>query len=152
MGYTHYWNFNAQTDDAEVIRRKFKRASSAIAYFAKFIKTQDKFALRGGLGVGNPMINESEIWFNGDSEKGEDHKTFNIRWRDFLKHNGNKIDGFCKTDRKPYDLMVCFCLLLLAETFKSGFTFSSDGDKEDWKEAVQIYEAFTGKTAREPMQ
>lgn len=152
MGYTHYWNFNAQTSDAEFIRRRFKSASSTVKRFAKFIKAQDMFKVRGGLGQGSPIINESEVWLNGDAATGEDHETFHLRWRDFLKRNGNRMDGFCKTAYKPYDLIVCFALLAFSEAFKSGFTFSSDGDKEDWKEAINLYETFTGKTAREPMQ
>jgi hypothetical protein len=38
--------------------------------------------------------------------------------------------------------------LTLVEKFgRSVFSFSSDGDSEDWKEVINLYETFTGKTA-----
>jgi hypothetical protein len=38
--------------------------------------------IRGGLGEGKPMINESQIWFNGNAKTGMDHETFGIQWED----------------------------------------------------------------------
>jgi len=145
MGYTHYWEIKSDPSDAEGVRRKFKRASGNIKRFAKFCETQDLFRVCGGLGEGKPIFNESEVWFNGDEKNELDHETFNVRWRDFLK---NESRGFCKTAYKPYDLLVCFSILALAEEFKNRFTFSSDGDEQDWKQAFELYETFTGKQPR----
>jgi hypothetical protein len=147
MGYTHYWEYNPEKIECtETLRRKFKSASGQIKKFAKFIERQDLFKIRGGFGHGKPVFNESEIWFNGDASADLDHETFAIRWHESSKTN--PCDWFCKTAHKPYDLLVCFALLTLVEKFgRSVFSFSSDGDSEDWKEAINLYETFTGKTA-----
>jgi hypothetical protein len=142
MGYTHYWEIKPATFDTESTRKRFRSASNTIKRFARFIKAQDLFEIRGGLGKGRPVINESEIWLNGDRKEGLDHETFCIRWNDFI---GEKSD-FCKTSRKPYDLLVCFALLTFKEAFRKDFEFFTDGSKEDWEEAFQIYHSFTGKT------
>ena len=148
MGYTHYWEYHPEKIECtETLRRKFKAASSQVKRFAKFIERQDLCKIRGGFGTGKPVINESEIWFNGDASADLDHETFAIRW-----HEGSKTspcDWFCKTAHKPYDLLVCFTLLTLAEKLGNNhvFLFSSDGDSEDWQDAIKLYEAFTGKTA-----
>jgi hypothetical protein len=147
MGYTHYWEYSPEKIECtETLRRKFKSASGQIKKFAKFIERQDLFKIRGGSGEGKPVFNESEIWFNGDSSADLDHETFAIRWHE--KSRTNPCDWFCKTAHKPYDLLVCFALLTLVEKLgRSVFSFSSDGDSEDWKEAINLYETFTGKTA-----
>jgi hypothetical protein len=61
-------------------------------------------------------------------------------------------NDFCKTSRKPYDLLVCFALLTFAEILPEAFEFSSDGDMEDaeWQQGVEYYETFTGKTVKLP--
>lgn len=123
------------------MRKKFKRASNQIKRFANFINGEKSFDICGGLGEGMPVFNETEIWFNGDGAKSLDHETFKIYWCD-------DQSNFCKTNRKPYDLLVCFALLTFAEIFpKEVFTFSSDGDinDEEWQRACEYYESATGK-------
>ena len=80
-------------------------------------------------------INEQIIRFNGDESKGLDHETFVFEFKE------EDQSDFCKTARKPYDVFVCLCLISLANNLE-GFTFSSDGDEEDWEQAVQIYGEF----------
>lgn len=153
MGYTHYWNFTpSKIEDTEKLRKAFKRASKQIKKFADFVSNEHlnlfnsdimhtTFKLCGGLGEGDPVFNETEIWFNGDKSEGLDHETFKIYWCTDEK-------GFCKTARKPYDLVVCYALLTFAEIFgKNVFTFSSDGNVEDkeWQQALEYYESATGK-------
>jgi hypothetical protein len=142
MGYTHYWKIKPEMINTEAVRRKFRSASSTIKRFARFVEAQELFKIRGGIGQGRPIINESEIWLNGDGNEGFDHETLSIQWHDFTD---GKSD-FCKTARKPYDLIVCFALITFREAFKNEFTFFSDGGLEDWEEAFKLYESFTGKT------
>lgn len=148
MGYTHYWNFEPnKVQDTEDLRKRFKRASNSIKRFVKFINANksDVYKICGGIGEGKPIINESEIWFNGDASQEFDHETFSLHWNRPTYHG--KWNDFCKTARKPYDLCVCFSLLTFSEIFPEAFDFSSDGtllDKE-WQNAVEMYSAFTGK-------
>jgi hypothetical protein len=148
MGYTHYWEYKPDAiEDTEKLRKRFKRASKQIKKFAEFITTNksEVYKICGGLGVGKPIFNESEVWFNGDRSQHMDHETFKIYWSE----NSN---GFCKTARKPYDLVVCFALLTFAEILPEVFTFSSDGTVADdeWQVGCEFYETFTGMVAKMP--
>lgn len=148
IGYTHYWEYKPDAiEDTEKLRKMFSKASKQIKKFADFITTNksEVYKICGGLGDGNPIFNESEVWFNGDRAQSLDHETFKIYW-------GKKSDSFCKTARKPYDLIVCFALLTFAEILPEAFTFSSDGTVADdeWQKGVEYYETFTGKTAKIP--
>lgn len=149
MGYTHYWTYKPEAiEDTEKLRKRFKRASQYVKGFVKFINANksEVYKICGGLGAGKPIINESEVWFNGDGKQQLDHETFHIHWA-----KGSK--GFCKTARKPYDLVVCFSLLIFSELFPEAFEYTSDGTMTDteWQRAVELYEAFTGKEAKAPV-
>jgi len=88
------------------------------------------------------MINESEVWFNGDEKTGMSHETFDIKWFP----SGGEEKGFCKTARKPYDLLVCVSLLAFKHAFDNPvvFRFSSDGDNAEWEEAKDLFTRITG--------
>lgn len=145
MGYTHYWRFHRNKMTTEDIRNTFKAVSEEIKDIIHNQIPQSKEILRGGLGEGEPIINETEIWFNGDEELGNDHETFAINWKDTAAF------GFCKTARKPYDLFVRLALLSFTEHFPSHvFTLSSDGDAEDWQDAVDLYNDVTHKEISNP--
>ena len=145
MGYTHYWRFHRNKMTTEDIRSTFKYVSEEIKDIIHNQIPQSKEVLRGGLGEGEPIINETEVWFNGDEELGNDHETFAINWK------YTEAFGFCKTARKPYDLFVCLALLSFTDHFPSHvFKLSSDGDAEDWQEAVDLYNEFTYKNVPNP--
>lgn len=143
MGYTHYFRINNAS------------AKESMPEVAKVIKDIFKLfpevseCLKGGNGYGEPIINESGIVFNGDARKKEHYETFRIDVRD--------LDfRFCKTQRHPYDLAVCLCLIVMKDKLGRKFTFDSDGcfmnDKEDngviisaednWKKARRIYNKY----------
>jgi len=154
MGYTHYWSFDPnKVKSTEDLRKRFKRASMQIKKFANWVNDNksEVYKIRGGLGKGKPIFNETEIWFNGDASQQLEHETFNMHWSRPTLHGGFK--DFCKTARKPYDLAVCFALLTFAEIFPDAFEYSSDGDgrDEEWQRAIEFYETFTGKKAKEPV-
>jgi hypothetical protein len=152
LGYTQYWKYNPnEILNTEELRERFRFAVDIINKAHKMIK-KDKFIhkgqaggfyddqpciIRGGLGEGKPMINESEVWFNGDGKTGMDHETFGIRWFP----SGGEVNGFCKTARKPYDILVCVSLLAFKHAFNDSdvFSFSSDGDNADWEDARNLY-------------
>lgn len=147
MGYTHYWSFQPnKVEDTEQLRKKFKKASQQIKKFVDFMNNEksEVYKVCGGLGKGKPIFNETEVWFNGDASQGLDHETFSVHWS--RPNVLGQFRDFCKTARKPYDLIVCFSLLVFADVFGSDvFNFSSDGDNEDWAKAYEYYYAFTGK-------
>jgi hypothetical protein len=138
MGYTHFWTYNPnEILNTEELREKFRKEVAIIDKAHKIIKKKKYCVIHGGLGQGTPMINESQVWFNGDEKKGLDHETFDIKWFP----SGGSAKDFCKTARKPYDLLVCVSLLAFKHAFDNPdvFSFSSDGDNEDWEDAKDLY-------------
>jgi hypothetical protein len=93
--------------------------------------------LCGGMGDGEPEFSEKQINFNGDGEHGLDHETFRIVF------DSPEWD-FCKTARKPYDMVVCLCLISMKNNIPDGFEYSSDGDLDDWQPAYEFYEEHIG--------
>ena len=161
MGYTHYWTYNPNAaSNPEDTARKFQAAAELIRDALQEIK-KDNFLhegqaggydnthpclIRGGLGEGDPEITDTEIWFNGDEATGMDHETFSIQ----LHPKTGYVRDFCKTARKPYDLLVCFSLLALKHSFNNPqvFSFSSDGDNSEWETSAELYQTLSGINPR----
>lgn len=131
MGYTHYWNYKKKSDNFD---NEFTDVQMDITLG---LRHTNDIVLRGGNGLGLPEFTKDRICFNGDGERGLDHETFYF--------DGEPEDFvFCKTNHKPYDFVVCLCLLSLSNRLE-GFEFSSDGDINEWKPILEFYEKFIGK-------
>jgi len=121
MGYTHYFETKGE------IRINVPVIKAIVEKFKDIIdhdETSDQ----------NCIVNDEMILLNGIEDLG--HETFVIR--------GNvKEWEFCKTARKPYDIVVCMILLVLKKENGKMFSFSSDGfckkgiDNE-WYEATKV--------------
>ena len=134
MGFTHYWRYSPQTKVTSKTQAQVVIDEISIL----LDKLPKSIVLRGGLGTGKPVFTTNEINFNGDGNKDLDHETF------YFAFTGKELEfAFCKTARKPYDLMVCLCLLSLKDNLP-GFNFSSDGDLEDWQPAIDFYTEHIG--------
>jgi hypothetical protein len=89
--------------------------------------------IRGGNGTGEPVFDLNKgIWLNGDGDNDLDHETF------YFDPNVDTDFEFCKTSRKPYDFVVC-CLLLSLKKRLNNFSYTSDGNKDDWKPAKDFF-------------
>jgi len=125
MGYTHYW-----TPKAENTKKEFKEFSEACKKLhdnlpettdtAGGYSKADPLEIRGGIGEGEPAFTADVVWFNGNAERDLDHETFGIS-----RTNTDNLWNFCKTARKPYDLLVVACLLAAVDILD--YSFSSDG-------------------------
>jgi hypothetical protein len=154
MGYSNYYYSPIKMD-----KDKFKTLSEELQTAAGFLpgntssaSSQGEYAvLCGGDGTGEPEFTEDAICFNGDASKGLDHETFVIE-RDNNQRAGThgSRDGlvfdFCKTARKPYDLMVQISMLRLKHHFPES-KISSDGDAPDWKNGKALYKKIFGEAA-----
>jgi hypothetical protein len=107
--------------------------------------------VKGGSGTGRPIIDNTDIIFNGDAAKEEDHETFQ------LSKNGNGFQ-FCKTARKPYDRFVK-AMLVVANYYAPGaLEVTCDGDDEPdcWTQGVataQIYaKGVPGRSPCSPLE
>lgn len=117
MGYTHYWRANREFTDKEW-HRICQDFRYCLAGMPNGIRIDDQ--------EGGPAIVDGEkIWFNGAGDEGCETFALLRAPRDFQ---------FCKTRRKPYDLMVQACLLI-ARHHSTAITVTSDGDNDEWAAA-----------------
>lgn len=144
MGYTHYWSHGDLTpqqmgDIAASIRQIISEAdgkptSTAGGYHTEPVK------ICGGRGSGKPELSKTNISLNGNGPD-LDHETFHI--------SPSGESDFCKTARKPYDVVVAACLTFLATDY--GFRVSSDGDHEDWQAGVDLCCKALGRDYAHPL-
>lgn len=146
MGYTHYWYYNpVRNADRDKAAKQFADAAAKIRQFRGAFTDLTGARICGGLGEGEPAINQDEIWFNGDDAAGESCETFRVT---FGEQEPNKGFNFCKTQRHRYDTLVCLSLIVLKEHLGSDvFSYSSDGDDSDWDAAYSLYRQIEGKDA-----
>lgn len=134
MGYTHYWTPKKATpkqwDELLKEAKQLLEALPANTDSAGGYSSDEPLEIKGGMGDGEPTFNKNMICFNGNEEKGLDHETFLIE-ADIAKWS------FCKTARKPYDLLVC--AILIGAHNVLGYEVRSDGSLEDWKPAIEFY-------------
>jgi hypothetical protein len=138
MGYTSYYTFNRAALTPAEIATGFALAAKEIKRLKQYLPKDIK--IKGGLGTGAAVINDEEIWFNGDAKFDLDHETFHVK-RDTVDL---LTKDFCKTARKPYDVLVCCALISLKRHLPGAFSFTSDGDRSDWASAIAFYDANTG--------
>lgn len=114
MGYTHYWeNFQPLSNEG-------------VEAIESLLKDHTNLVQREMNENGPAVVTSDEILFNGIG--ADAYETFHVA--------GSGWD-YCKTYRRPYDVVVVAVLTLL-EYFIEGFTWSSDGDHEDLKEGKAL--------------
>ena len=119
MGYTHYFK--------ELKRELHEEELNIIN---KIIK-ESGVLIRGGSGDSDstPSVLKYMIRLNGDEVDDQGHETFQIG-------AGDTKFNFCKTARKPYDVVVvAICIYLKSLGI---FSWSSDGGPEDHKEGQEL--------------
>jgi len=153
MGYTHYLRRPKTLN-----KTKFKLVLKDMELFMKsnLHKLVGRvWFVKGGDGTGEPIFTEDLICFNGMQSVLEDlsHETMYVervmKPRNWQTPEKGKYFEFCKTARKPYDILVCLCLLSLKEHFGDKVEISSDGDRDDWENAIKAYEEITKRKVSE---
>jgi hypothetical protein len=165
MGYTHYWKKEKELNldtwkkfiaDCKVLYKNMPEHSESSG--GEY--TEEPLYLNGCWGYKYPRFNEKVLHFNGSSIHPS-KRTYNVEvqeWSDDPKDLGhetfhisqkqNEYDGgFCKTARKPYDLMVQACLILFKYHFWNEVSISSDGDYDEWKVAQKFVGEFFPQVA-----
>lgn len=134
MGYTHSFTQKKVTQEKwnEFVQecKTLKKNLPMYSESAGGCYEDKKILIRGGDGTGRAIFNKNEVWFNGDEKRGLDHETF------YCTPNSTDWD-FCKTVRKPYDLLVC--AVLIAANNILGYEVTSNGNLEDWTPAINFY-------------
>jgi len=132
MGYTHYFKHEKVSKEvwADIVEDCFDACQSTEV---SIIDDRDD---------SDPKFTKEHIWFNGINDDG--YETF------VLEKNGSDGFAFCKTARKPYDLLVCICLAIYNHHSPTTIDLNSDGFNNDgteepgWVNAKQIVKTVLG--------
>ena len=133
MGYTHYWY--RETEIAP-------EAWDAITSEVTRIIEESHIPIVGWDGESELEINDNVIWLNGIG--ADAHETFVIERvipadRQTIQNKQGLHFDFCKTNRKPYDLVVMASLLAMKRHLGQKIQISSDGDVIEWRPAGELY-------------
>ena len=75
------------------------------------------------------------------------HEPFTLR-----EHFNQNEPDFCKTARKPYDLVVVACLAILKHHLGDNVNVSSDGDSTNWVDGVKFASSVLRKKLTNPIK
>lgn len=166
MGFSHYYTIKKEIEQEvwneflKSVKKLYKNmpehSHSSGDYFSDM-----PLALNGCWKYEKPQFTEEQIYFNGSNglKRLQRHNGFDskgkkkdVEWLD-AKHSNNEwndlghetfvlsrkgCEEFCKTARKPYDIMVQAVLIIAKYYFESNISIGSDGDMEDWREAIKF--------------
>jgi hypothetical protein len=147
MGYTHYFSHKKTTA---------KKWALILADCKKLQAADDVPLCHYGDDNDSPVFDDKTICFNGMDSDG--HETFELIRAGVKKGEHDKSMGFqfCKTARKPYDTLVCACLLVYMYHSPDTMELGSDGGPSEWADAEKFvkdtlgYEiTFSGITGEE---
>jgi hypothetical protein len=134
MGYTHYFTpkkssqkkFNEFVKTCKKLHKALPKTSETAGGYYK----DDEIKICGWDGTGKPEFTSKLVSFNGNEDQNLNHETFSVAF-------DSDEWSFCKTAQKPYDLLVCACLIAAKEILD--FEVTSDGRIKDWKPAIEFY-------------
>lgn len=133
MGYTHYFEHRAVTDEVwEKITADCKKLYENLPDEIEIVTGNGDFLTAGW----NEIESTSNIMFNGVREGA--HETFH------LQKKGSSGFEFCKTAAKPYDLLVCSCLIAYLYHSDETIDLDSDGSMKEWEDAVEFVKEVLG--------
>jgi hypothetical protein len=139
MGYTHYCRRVKELPSDKF--NQFSNDCKAIAAYAKKVHGID---ISGWDGNGDPVFDAGEVCFNGSFADGDDYETFRIE-RVYEPNQFEDVDEsgmyftFCKTARRPYDIVVLGCLLFAKFRFGNLVKITSDGGSDALNEAYSVF-------------
>lgn len=113
MGYTHYWKSNQDN--------KLKPEHWLNIIHHTRLSLIDQFPQ---IKIERVHITNAFIEFNGLDNQGHEDFWFTTQKTEF---------SFCKTARKPYDLLVVGVLLLANHYAPNEWIITSDGTKQEWQ-------------------
>ena len=159
MGYTHYWKFNTNYKISSLKWKEIVDDFNKILDVEIDIPSNDLYCGTEGLtrlrSILEPdsdqrlEITDNEIRFNGREEGDRGHETFSLqrmsdkRLEEYAERlDRNYIFDFCKTARKPYDIVVCCLLVILKYHLGNMIEVSSVG--ADWTNDEGVYYEIDG--------
>jgi hypothetical protein len=129
MGYTHYWYKSSRLSPAFLEAVQKVVDASPVPLAREYNDPNSK-----------PEVTAEWVFLNGVGDDG--HETF-------VFEKGSDF-AFCKTNSKPYDVVVTAILSLVAH-FGLASEVSSDGGPEEWEEGVKLAREATGLDVQCPV-
>jgi hypothetical protein len=125
MGYTHYGQVCRNTD-AELLRESARE-------MAKLVEATT-IPRAGPYGTGAPEIDvaRGEVAFNGVEDDDCDCETFRWPPRGTGGHDREWVRHTWKTERLPYDAVLCACLLVAQRVLGEAIRIASDGTLDEF--------------------
>ncbi|WIN00021.1 hypothetical protein ACTOB_003696 [Actinoplanes oblitus] len=143
MGYTHYWQYQPASAAYAAVWPRIVADTRRI-----LTEIGTTIALAGPDGTGTPLLDLTEgIAYNG--ARPDDFETFDLA----PPGASDRPWGFCKTERRPYDLAVTATLLRCHLLLPDEFGIGSDGNLDsDWAPAHKLIQNLfdTGTTRPQP--
>lgn len=140
MGYTHYWSFlTPLKGETAKVEKEYKKAIKECATIAR-----EYYLKNGGLSGYSAHTEPGRyggLKINGKGDESHEDFTMREHYKENLEWSNS---NFCKTARKPYDVVVTACLIVLANRLPDYITVSSDGYREEWIEGLQLAKEVTG--------
>jgi hypothetical protein len=147
LGYTHYYYRPLNLD-----RNTFQQFANDVKQIVKLAREHGiKIVDWHGTPGTRPTINRNQISLNGLGVNAHESFVINRKHQpeswDKPKANGLYFD-FCKTARKPYDIVVAASLVAFLYHFRDQVEVHSDGgfDEDIWQAAFRHYEHATGRS------
>ena len=155
MGFSHYYSVKKEIEQEvwnEFLKsvKKLYKNMPEHSHSSGDNYSEMPLSLSGCWNHEKPQFTKEQICFNGSNglkriktkDGWQDAKHSNKEWND-LGHetfvlNRKGCQEFCKTARKPYDIMVQAVLVIAKYYFESNISIGSDGDMEDWREAMKF--------------
>lgn len=160
MGYEHYWKQKRKFTDTEwaLIRTDFKRLHDNLPEHSEsagglykdelleIVGPEGQLIVKklDGTVIGAEICDEYRVAFNGG---GGELTKIDPRHRPYydLSFEGFELTKYfrtlnysCKTERKPYDLLVCSVLTSAKIHAGDAILVSSDGNQADWEPALKL--------------
>lgn len=144
MGYTHYFRQKRDLTDAE-----WNKLAVAVKSLINSVSNEVPVRFEDDSAKA-PLIDDELIRFNGVEDDG--HETFILTRTKRAKYDYESQDeydsegafNFCKTARKPYDVLVTAILLAAQHITDGAWDVSSDGDMTDWNDGFALVKKVLG--------
>lgn len=137
MTYTHYWLFTR--DIRDLPEGTYQRALVDVQRLLAYVKRTEPGLIESNTDAALTSLH-CRIQFNGSTKSGRD-EPFVLS----AKPLANPGQGYCRTNRLPYDKVVTAALILLQARLGKAVMVGSDGTPEAWKAGLSLARAATGQ-------
>jgi hypothetical protein len=135
MGYTHYWTCEKKGDE-KVYQRAIKLCRKVAWTYNQEATGAERLS---GYAAHCKPGTYGGLKVNGKQDMAHEDFCLREHWSENAGFN------FCKTARKPYDVVVVACLAILKYYMGDSIKVDSDGDLAELQDGIRLAEKITGR-------